>query len=250
MARAALSLLRDPEKARPLLDARRAAGRSRSFRRRPPWRATAGSMKKPSADERAVAAREGRAEVRERASQVPRVRASGLRSGEAAEFVARLRREYHDATHVAFAWKIGSGASAARRSSDAGEPAGTAGKPIAAAIESAGISRRPRRGRALLRRNEARNGRPLPGLPGSRREGALGRRQPRIIRETSLVVVTCPYDRLGAVRRLVRPPQVTLAGESFEASPTVRLEVVRSRPPRSARRPGRSPPLLRDPQRN
>jgi putative IMPACT (imprinted ancient) family translation regulator len=97
-------------------------------------------MKKPSADERVVAAREGRAEIRERASRFLAFASPVSSPGEAAQAVARLRREYHDATHVAFAWKIGSGATAAQRSSDAGEPSGTAGKPIAAAIASAGIS--------------------------------------------------------------------------------------------------------------
>ena len=43
--------------------------------------------------------------------------------------------------------------------------------------------------------------------------------------------MTCPYERLGAARRLVRPPEITLAGESFEAGPVLTLEVVRSRLP-------------------
>ena len=61
-------------------------------------------------------------------------------------------------------------------------------------------------------------------------EQAIAAAGRRTIRETSLVVVTCPYERLGALKKLVRPPQVTLAGESFEAGtpPVVRLEVFRS----------------------
>ena len=149
---------------------------------------------------------------------------------EAADLVARLRKQWHDATHIALAWNIGSGDTAARRSSDAGEPSGTAGKALSPRRLNGRDLRRSRRGRALFRRNEARNGR----LSRAHREAAgraLAAAGTRIIRETSLVVVMCPYDRMGAVRRLVRPPQVTLAGESFEASPTVRLEVVRSRLP-------------------
>ena len=184
-------------------------------------------MKKPSADERAVPAREGSAEVRERASRFLALACPVSDPDEAADLVARLRKQYHDATHVAFAWSVGSGDTSARRSSDAGEPSGTAGKPIAAAIESAGISD------VLVAVVRYFGGTKLGtgGLSRAYREAAgkaIAAAGTRIIRETSLVVVMCPFDRIGAVRRLVRPPQVTLAGESFEASPTVRLEVVRS----------------------
>ena len=184
-------------------------------------------MKKPSADERSVAAREGRAEIRERASRFLAFAHPVSDPDEAAEVVARLRKQYHDATHVAFAWKIGSGDAAARRSSDAGEPSGTAGKPIAAAIESAGI------GDVLVAVVRYFGGTKLGtgGLSRAYREAAekaLSAAGSRILRETALVEVTCPYERLGALKRLVRPPHVVLAGESFGASPTVRLEVVRS----------------------
>ncbi len=186
-------------------------------------------MKKPSADERVLPAREGRGEVRERASRFLAFAYPIADPDEAAEAVGRLKRQYYDATHVAFAWKIGSGDAAARRSSDAGEPSGTAGKPIAAAIESAGICD------VLVAVVRYFGGTKL-GTGGLSRayraaaERALGAAGRRTIRETSLVVVTCPYERLGALKKLVRPPQVTLAGETFEpgAPPVVRLEVIRS----------------------
>ena len=97
-------------------------------------------MKKHSADERTVPAHEGRAEVRERASRFLAFASPVSNPNEATQAVARLKRQYHDATHVAFAWKIASGDASVRRSSDAGEPSGSAGKPIALAIESAAIS--------------------------------------------------------------------------------------------------------------
>jgi uncharacterized YigZ family protein len=53
----------------------------------------------------------------------------------ALEFVAGLRLERPDASHVAWAYKIGS----AYRFSDDGEPSGTAGAPILRALETSGL---------------------------------------------------------------------------------------------------------------
>src|SRR5262249_48232856 len=117
-----------------------AAARSRSFPRKRPWPGTASSMRKPSPDERSVPERPGRGEVRERASRFLAFAHRVSTPDEAAAIIEGLRRDYHDATHVAFGWRTGSGPSAAERSSDAGEPSGTAGKPIAGAISSARLS--------------------------------------------------------------------------------------------------------------
>lgn len=45
-----------------------------------------------------------------------------------------LSKKYHDATHVCYAYKIGTGVQTDMRYSDAGEPSGTAGVPIMDAI--------------------------------------------------------------------------------------------------------------------
>ena len=50
----------------------------------------------------------------------------------AAAFVERLRGEFDDATHNCFAWTLADGT---QRSSDDGEPKGTAGRPILLEIE-------------------------------------------------------------------------------------------------------------------
>ncbi len=49
--------------------------------------------------------------------------------------LARISKKYHDATHNCFAYQIGVGDAARYRSSDAGEPAGTAGQPILQVIQ-------------------------------------------------------------------------------------------------------------------
>ena len=43
-------------------------------------------------------------------------------------------RRYHDARHVCYAYKLGTGPGAVVRKSDAGEPSGTAGEPLLTAI--------------------------------------------------------------------------------------------------------------------
>jgi len=53
---------------------------------------------------------------------------------EATAFIEARRREFHDATHGCFAWRVGSDANHFRTSDD-GEPSGTAGRPILREID-------------------------------------------------------------------------------------------------------------------
>ena len=55
------------------------------------------------------------------------------------EIVDRLRKEYHDARHHCFAYRLGLDGSRWRASDD-GEPSGSAGRPILGQIDSAGLS--------------------------------------------------------------------------------------------------------------
>jgi uncharacterized YigZ family protein len=54
---------------------------------------------------------------------------------EAEDILAGIRKKYYDATHHCFAWRIGLEHEQKFRYSDAGEPSGTAGKPIYDRIE-------------------------------------------------------------------------------------------------------------------
>lgn len=58
---------------------------------------------------------------------------------EVKEIVAALRKEYHDARHHCYAYRIGLDGSTWRASDD-GEPSGSAGRPILGQIDSAGLS--------------------------------------------------------------------------------------------------------------
>ena len=58
---------------------------------------------------------------------------------EVREIVASIRKEYHDARHHCYAYRIGLDG-AVWRASDDGEPSGSAGRPILGQIDSAGLS--------------------------------------------------------------------------------------------------------------
>ena len=179
-------------------------------------------------DSRRVPAREGRGEVREKGSRFLAYAARAGSAAEAGAFVERLEREHHDATHVAFAWRIGTGPDAVRRASDAGEPAGTAGKPILAAIESAGLTDvaaavvRHFGGTKLGTGGLARAYRSAAGL-------ALANAGVTVVFAVIRLEVRCPFDRLAVVRRLLDPPAVRLVAERFEPEPVLELEIRASR---------------------
>ena len=58
---------------------------------------------------------------------------------EAREFVARMRREFADASHNVFAYLVGWGPSVTAGMSDDGEPSGTAGRPALAVLRGSGL---------------------------------------------------------------------------------------------------------------
>ena len=179
-------------------------------------------------DERVVPAREGRFEVRERASRFLAFARPCDSPGDGAAAVAGWRREFHDATHVAFAWSVGPAHAAETRQSDAGEPSGTAGRPIAAAIASAGMSD------VVVGVVRYYGGTKLGtgGLARAYRDaaaGALADAGRRTRASTRVVRVSCAYSRIGDVKRLVAPPEVEIAGETFGEEAEIRLAVYLSR---------------------
>lgn len=180
------------------------------------------------ADARHVPAREGRGEVREKGSRFFAFAAPAGSVADAEAFVARLEREHHDATHVAFAWKIGGASDAVRRASDAGEPAGTAGKPILAAIESSGLVDVA----AAVVRYFGGTKLGTGGLVRAYRsaaERALTDAGSTVVYDVIRLRVRCAFDRAAAVRRLLDPPAVRLVAEHFDPEPVFELEVRASR---------------------
>lgn len=167
-------------------------------------------------------AAESRAEVREKGSVF--LAAVGPAADEAAAraFLQSLEREFPDATHHCWAWRLGS--PARERSSDAGEPAGTAGVPILQVLRGAGLADavavvvRWFGGTKLGKGGLAR------AYAGATREALAGLAVASRV-PTVTVALEFPYDRVGAVKRLLRPPEVELEAEEYGAAARLRLRV-------------------------
>jgi uncharacterized YigZ family protein len=82
----------------------------------------------------------GRAEIRVQGSRFIARLAPVRTEPSAQEFIERIGRQDHDASHHCYAYRLGVGPGAVARSSDAGEPSGTAGRPILESITSRGLT--------------------------------------------------------------------------------------------------------------
>lgn len=131
---------------------------------------------------------------------------------EARAALDRLTREYPDATHHCWAWRLG--APPRERGSDAGEPSGTAGVPILQVLRGADLSDvmavviRWFGGVKLGKGGLAR------AYAGAAREALAG--LPTVLRvPTVRVTLEIPYEKVGAVKRLIHPPAVELESEEY-----------------------------------
>lgn len=165
---------------------------------------------------------ESRAEIREKGSRFLAVVGPAADEAAAKARLAVLEREMPGATHHCWAWRLGS--PPRERSSDAGEPAGTAGMPMLQVLRGAGLSDvmavvvrwfgGTKLGKGGLARAYAAAVREaLPGLP-------VADRVP-----TVRIAVEIPYEKVGAVKRLLRPPEVELETEEYGASARLGLAV-------------------------
>jgi uncharacterized YigZ family protein len=123
----------------------------------------------------------------------------------------RIQKQYFDATHHCWAFRLFDGR---QRSSDAGEPSGTAGKPILAAIEGASLYDL---GVVVVRwYGGVKLG--TGGLGRAYRDTAAealreAKTLDRYLYERVRVVV--PFSALSTLYRMLHPPDVVLAGEHF-----------------------------------
>lgn len=143
------------------------------------------------------------------------------------EFLAQLaaiEKKHFDATHHCWAFRLRERA----RSSDAGEPSGTAGKPILNAIESADLFEL---GIVVVRwYGGIKLG--TGGLSRAYRDTAASTLQLATPVDRYLYTrfeVTVPFDAFGTIYRLIDPPHIVLAEERFGDTNTFAFDVRQSR---------------------
>lgn len=147
---------------------------------------------------------------------------------EFSERLGRIQKEFYDATHHCWAWRRLNRGNLVEQSSDAGEPSGTAGRPILQAIESADLHDA---GVVVVRYfGGIKLG--TGGLARAYRDAARAvladiRRERRYLYERITVIV--PYSGLSQVYRLVSPPDVVLVSETFGEANRFEIDVRQSR---------------------
>lgn len=161
-------------------------------------------------------------EIREKGSRFLAWVAPAADETAAKAILEDLERRHPDATHHCWAWRLG--ASPSERSSDAGEPAGTAGMPILQVLRGAELS-------DVVAVVVRWFGGTKLGKGGLARAYAAAARTAIEALSVALrvPVVRCeielPYERLGAVKRLVHPPEVEIVGESYGETVTLELQI-------------------------
>ncbi len=87
-----------------------------------------------------ILASEGEAERKVQRSRFLALAAPAVDETAARATVAAMQKRYHDCRHVCHAWRLGAAPATVEARADAGEPAGTAGEPILAAIRQAELT--------------------------------------------------------------------------------------------------------------
>lgn len=142
---------------------------------------------------------------------------------EARAFIARIKKEFADASHNVPAYILGGGNTVTEYCSDDGEPAGTAGKPALAVLRGSGL------GDVAVVVTRYFGGTLLGtgGLVKAYTESTQlivnavrrGRRVP-----VHVAMVAIPYNLLERVRLMVKRNQGEILGEDFAADITMTLQ--------------------------
>ena len=155
---------------------------------------------------------DARAELKEKGSRFIALLRPARDETEAAAVLDELRKTYRGATHLCWAWRLG--LPPRERASDAGEPHGTAGQPILQVLRGGQLSdvvAAVARWFGGVKLGKGGLARAYAGAV----QVALAELDSEIRRPTVKLGLEVPFDRIGAVRRLVRPPAVTIEAESY-----------------------------------
>lgn len=165
---------------------------------------------------------EARAELREKGSRFRAIILPVIDETSALAQIENIAKQHPTASHHCWAWRLGS--PARERHSDAKEPTGTAGEPILRALRGAGVSDvvvvvvrwfgGTKLGRGGLSRAYANTTAEVLSV------ARLEQRAPVVRFELEF-----PYHQVGAVKRLIHPPQVTLVTAEYGEQVTMILDV-------------------------
>ncbi len=168
---------------------------------------------------------EVRSEIRVINSRFVATLAPAFSAEEARAFIQRIRSEFSDATHNVPAFIIGHGESVTTHCSDAGEPSGTAGRPMLAVLQGSGL------GDVAVVVTRYFGGTKL-GTGGLVRAYSDAVRSvvqivPRAIKTPAdTVMLAIPYNLLDRVRRLLPLHRGVLLDETFAADITMTLRFI------------------------
>jgi uncharacterized YigZ family protein len=167
-----------------------------------------------------------RGELREKGSRFLALLEPATDEATARAALVAIAARHPDATHHCWAWRLGW--PPRERAADAGEPGGTAGPPILRALQGAGVAD------ALLvvvrwfGGTKLGKGGLVRAYGGAAREALTAAALvPRLLRRE--VEVELPYAHVGAVQRLLHPPEVELLAETYGAAVLWRLAVAPAR---------------------
>ena len=138
--------------------------------------------------------------------------------------LAALTKRYFDATHLCWAFRLFANGELRARSADAGEPSGSAGKPILSAIEGADLYDVA----VVVVRWYGGVKLGTGGLSRAYRTTAAEALQAaslvdRYVHQRIRIVV--PFEQLGVVYRLLDPPHIILAAEHFGETNEFEIDV-------------------------
>ncbi len=136
-----------------------------------------------------------------------------------------IRSELFDATHHCWAWRLFEGGR--ERSSDAGEPSGSAGRPILQAIHSASVHDAA----VVVVRWFGGVKLGTGGLGRAYRDAAAAALDAAATEERWMyerIAVEAPHRDANVVFRMVHPPEILLAASAFGVDARFELDVRRS----------------------
>jgi len=175
-----------------------------------------------------IPARQARTEIRVVNSRFIATIAPVFSVEEARAFIARIEREFDDATHNVPAYLIGHGASTIAHCSDDGEPSGTAGPPALAVLKGSNLGDVG----AVVTRY----------FGGTKLgTGGLVRAYSEAVREvlsvvpramkvpTHTVLIETPYKLFEPIRRLVKRSSGRILKEAFAGEVTLSVRLPRDR---------------------